>query len=288
MSAPMTTARRRRGHRGPRQVLARTLVYLLLGVLALTILYPLLWMFLSGMKTNTQIFSDPWAMPDGIRLDNFVTAWRQGIVKYLANSAMVTAATVVLALTLGCAASYALTKLRVPGATAITFAILAGLMISPTSALVPLFRLLQAIGLYDTTAGLVVLYVAYKLPFTIFLIRAYMTTLPRDIEDAARVDGANQLQVFLRIIVPLCKPVLVSAGLVLALYAWNEFPFALIFIQDPELKTLPVGLLSLKSAVQTDWAVLFAGLALAALPMMVAFLSGQRHFIRGLAEGAGK
>lgn len=280
---------RRTPRRGsPRIDPIRVLVHLLLIVLALTIIYPLLWMLWSGMKTNTQIFANPWSLPDGFRLDSFVAAWNQGIVRYFANSAIVTVCSVGVTLLLGTAASYALTKLRMPGATLLTFSILAGLMISPTSALVPLFQLLQALTLDNTLAGVVILYIAYKLPFTVFLIRAYMLTLPHDLEEAARVDGANQLQTFARIILPLCRPVLVSASLVLALYAWNEFPFALVFLQDAEFKTLPVGLLSLKSAVQTDWSVLFAGLSLAALPMIVAFLVGQRHFIRGLAEGSGK
>lgn len=131
-------------------------------------------------------------------------------------------------------------------------------------------------------------YTAYRLPFTIFLIRAYMITLPDEVIEASMIDGASLLQTLWRIIVPLCRPVLVSAGLVYVLFAWNEFPFALILLNDPDLKTLPVGLLDFKSALQTDWSVLFAGLTLAALPMIILFISAQRTFVRGLADGMGK
>lgn len=131
-------------------------------------------------------------------------------------------------------------------------------------------------------------YTAYRLPFTIFLFRAYMITLPDEVIEASMIDGASLLQTFWRIIVPLCRPVLVSAGLVYVLFAWNEFPFALILLNDPDLKTLPVGLLDFKSALQTDWSVLFAGLTLAALPMIILFISAQRTFVRGLADGMGK
>lgn len=262
--------------------------YLFLIALAISIIYPLVWMFMSGFKTNSEIFAAPWGFPENPTFKSYAQAWNQGIVSYLKNSAVVTISVIVLTLFLASATSYALTKLKLPFLKTLTFGILGGLMISPTSALVPLFRMLQAIHLYDTLAGLIILYVAYKLPFAIFLIRAYMLTLSDELTDAATIDGANQFQIFWHIILPLCKPVLVSAGLVIALYAWNEFPFAMVFINSPDLKTLPVGLLSMKSAVQTDYSVLFAGLALAALPIMIAYIIGQKQFIRGLAEGSGK
>jgi raffinose/stachyose/melibiose transport system permease protein len=264
------------------------LVYGLLAILAISIIYPLFWMFLSGFKTNSEIFADPWGFPSNPTFESYLNAWNQGIVSYLKNSVLVTATVVVITLFVASATSYALTKLRLPFAKTLTFGILGGLMVSPTSALVPLFRILQALNLYDTLYGLMILYIAYKLPFAVFLIRAYMLTLSDELTDAAVIDGANRFQIFWHIILPLCKPVLVSAGLVIALYAWNEFPFAMVFINSPDLKTLPVGLLSMKSAVQTDYSVLFAGLALAALPIMIAYVIGQKQFIRGLAEGSGK
>lgn len=269
-------------------VAARFFVRLILVLMGLGVIYPLFWMFSSAFKTSSEIFSSPWALPHTISLENYVKAWDQGVVAYLMNSVIITSLSLVLTLLLGAAAAFALTKLNLPFSKMVTFLILGALMVSPTMILVPLFQLLQAVGLYNTHAGLVIVYVAYRLPFTIFLIRAYMVTLPDDVTEAARIDGANSLQIFLQVILPLCKPVLVSAGLVYVLFAWNEFPFALVFLNDPELKTLPVGLLDFKSTLQTDWPVLFAGLGIATLPMIIAFALGQRHFIRGLAEGMGK
>ncbi|SKB71704.1 carbohydrate ABC transporter membrane protein 2, CUT1 family (TC 3.A.1.1.-) [Arthrobacter sp. 31Cvi3.1E] len=271
---------------GPRVVTAA--VYAVLILLAIAVLYPLLWMFTSAMKTSAEIFSNPWALPTSLDFTSFGTAWQQGVVKFVLNSVLVTVVSLVLTLGISSAAAYGLTKLRMPFAKTATFLLLGALMVSPTTALVPLFQLLQLTGLYDTHLGLIILYVAYRLPFTIFLIRAYMITLPADLEDATVIDGASRFQAFRLVILPLTKPALISAGLVNVLHTWNEFPFALIFLNNPALKTLPVGLLDLKSAVQTDWPVLFAGLSLAALPMIIAFVLGQRHFIRGLADGIGK
>jgi raffinose/stachyose/melibiose transport system permease protein len=291
---PTTPTTRARGAAQPKRrpdylgIVARYLVRILLVVMSIGVLYPLFWMFSSAFKTSAEIFADPWALPNAFSFENYVKAWNQGVVSYFANSLFITVISLAATLLLGAAAAYALTKLNLPFSKTVTFLILGGLMVSPTMILVPLFQLLQTVGLYNTHAGLIIVYVAYRLPFTIFLIRAYMLTLSDEVVEAARIDGANSVQIFLRVILPLCKPVLASAGLVYVLFAWNEFPFALVFLNDTELKTLPVGLLDFKSTLQTDWSVLFAGLAIASLPMIVAFAIGQRYFIRGLSEGMGK
>jgi raffinose/stachyose/melibiose transport system permease protein len=289
--APTTAAKeaaRPAKRRSTGSILARAGVCALLVLMAIGVLYPLFWMFASAFKSSVEIFGSPWALPTSLSLDNYLKAWDQGVIDYFTNSVIVTVVSLFLTVFLGAAAAYALTKLDLPFSRTVTFLILGGLMVSPTMILVPLFQLLQAIGLYNTHAGLIIIYVAYRLPFTIFLIRAYMVTISNDVTEAARIDGANTFQIFVQVILPLCKPVLASAGLVYVLFAWNEFPFALVFLNDSDLKTLPVGLLDFKSALQTDWPVLFAGLAIATIPMIIAFALGQRHFIRGLAEGMGK
>ncbi|WP_304502193.1 carbohydrate ABC transporter permease [Brachybacterium sp. FME24] len=285
------TARARRGAGRPSTLSARVVriaVWALLALMAIGVLYPLFWMVSSSFKTSTEIFASPWALPSSLSPESFVTAWERGVFQYFVNSVLITIGSLVLVLALGTAAAFALTKLNLPFATPITLLILGGLMISPTMILVPVFQLMIALHLHDTLLGMVLVYTAYRLPFTIFLIRAYMITLPDEVIEASMIDGASLLQTFWRIVIPLCRPVLVSAGLVYVLFAWNEFPFALVLLNDPSLKTLPVGLLDFKSALQTDWSVLFAGLTLAALPMIVLFVAAQRTFVRGLADGMGK
>jgi raffinose/stachyose/melibiose transport system permease protein len=268
--------------------IARVVAYVVLIVLAVAILYPMLWAILNGFKSNLELFGDPWGLPSTWRWDNFQKAWDLGVVRYLMNSVIVTGASVVTVILFSSMAAYALTRHRIPFAGAITVILLGGMMLAPAVALIPLFRLLQAIGIFNTYWALIVLYTAFRIPFTVFLIRAYMLTLSREMEDAAIVDGASTWQIFWQVIMPLSRPIIVSAALLQALFAWNEFAFALVFINDTDLKTLPVGLLQMQGRVLSDWPVLFAALVIASIPMIVLFLLGQRQFIRGLSEGFGK
>ena len=269
-------------------VIGRTVAYILLIVLAVAIIYPMAWAVLNGFKSNLELFGDPWGLPTTWRWENFVKAWNLGVVRYLANSVIVTGASVVTTVLFSAMAAYALTRHRIPFAGPITVLLLGGMMLAPTVALIPLFRLLQALGIFNTYWGLIILYTAFRIPFTVFLIRAYMITLSREMEDAAIVDGASRWQIFWLVVMPLSRPIIVSAALLQALFAWNEFVFALVFINDTDLKTLPVGLLAMQGRVLSDWPVLFAALTIASIPMILLFLAGQRQFIRGLSEGFGK
>jgi raffinose/stachyose/melibiose transport system permease protein len=268
--------------------ITRLVAYLILVVLAVAIIYPLIWMALNGFKTNAELFGDPWGLPSTWRWENFAKAWNLGVVRYLANSVIVAGASVVTTVLFSAMAAYALTRHRIPFAGPITVLLLGGMMLAPTVALLPLFRLLQALRIFDTYWALIVLYTAFRIPFTVFLIRAYMITLSREMEDAAIVDGASRWQIFWLVVMPLSRPIVVSAALLQALFAWNEFVFALVFINNGDLKTLPVGLLAMQGRVLSDWPVLFAALTMASIPMILLFLAGQRQFIRGLAEGFGK
>jgi raffinose/stachyose/melibiose transport system permease protein len=270
------------------RAVGRLFVWGLLAGLVVAILYPLLWMVLSGFKTNQEIFGDPFGLPGALRWENYQVAWEQGVLKYFGNSVIVTAASVVTTTMISAWAAYGLTRLDLPLSQPLLLIVLGGLMLAPTVALVPLFRLLQTLELFNTYWALVILYTAFRVPFTTFLIRAYMIDLPLELDEAAKIDGASNRQIFWRIILPMCRPILVSAALLQALFAWNEFVFALAFISDDALKTLPVGLMSMQSRLTTDWPVVFAALSLAAAPMILLFLVGQRQFLRGLTEGVGK
>lgn len=263
-------------------------VALLLVVLAIAVLYPLLWMVLSSFKDNREVFDHPWGLPGQLRWENFAKASSAGVVRYFANSIIVTAASIVTTVLISAWAAFSLTRLKIRFGGFALGVVLGGLMIAPTVALIPLFGLLQSLHIYDTYWALIVLYTAFRIPFTTFLIRAYMIDLPREVDEAAILDGCSKSQAFWQVILPMCRPILVSSALLHALFAWNEFAFALVFLNNPNLKTLPVGLMDMQSRLLTDWPVQFAGLTMAALPMVVLFLIGQRQFLRGLTEGMGK
>jgi raffinose/stachyose/melibiose transport system permease protein len=247
-----------------------------------------MWMALSGFKSNQEIFSNPWAFPTHWSFSNYYAAWNHGLFRNLVNSVIVAVGSVVLVTLLASWAAYGLTRVQMPFSTPITMMILGGIMVAPTAALIPLFKLLQTLHLYDTYWALIVLYAAFRMPFTTFLIRSYMVGLPAEVNQAATIDGANSWQIFWRVVLPMSRPILVSAALLQGLFSWNEFVFALVFIDNAHLKTLPVGLMDFQSTLLTNWPVLFAGLTIAALPMILIFLIGQRQFVRGLTEGFGK
>jgi raffinose/stachyose/melibiose transport system permease protein len=266
----------------------RLVIWVGLGVLVLAVLYPLLWMVFSSFKDNQEVFASPWGLPGELRWHNFALAGNAGVVRYFVNSVIVTSASILTTVLVSAWAAYGLVRLRVPFEGAFLGILLGGLMLAPTVALIPLFGLLQRLHIYDSYWALIVLYTAFRIPFTTFLIRAYMIDIPSEVDEAAKLDGCSPTQAFWQVILPMCRPILVSAALLQALFAWNEFVFALVFISSGDLKTLPVGLMDMQSRLLTDWPVQFAGLTMAALPMIVLFLIGQRQFLRGLTDGMGK
>ena len=274
--------------RNPSQLLLRVIVWVGVAALAVVVIYPLLWMVFSSFKDNREVFDNPWGLPSHLRWGNFADAGRAGVVRYFTNSVIVTVGSIIATCLISAWAAYGLVRVKVPLAGPILLLLLGGLMLAPTVALVPLFGLLQQLHLYDTYWALIVLYTAFRIPFTTFLIRAYMVDLPLDVDEAAIIDGASRGQIFWQVILPMCRPIMVSAALLQALFAWNEFVFALVFISSGDHKTLPVGLVDMQSRLLTNWPVQFAGLTMAALPMIVLFLIGQRQFLRGLTDGMGK
>ncbi|GGP03163.1 carbohydrate ABC transporter permease [Nonomuraea glycinis] len=269
-------------------VIARVFMWAFLLGLVVVVVYPLLWMVLNGFKTNAELFSDPFALPVDWSFDNYRKAWNRGVGDYLTTSVLVTATSTVATVFVSAWAAYGLTRVDIPLNKAITALILGGLMLAPTVALVPLVKMFQAMGLYNSFWALLILYTAFRIPFTTFLIRAYMIDLPREVDEAAEVDGAGRWTAFWRIILPMCKPIITSTVLLQILFTWNEYLFAMVFTSGSGVQTLPVGLTSLMSKHGTEFPVVFAGMVIAAVPVVLLFVFGQRYIVKGLADGIGK
>ncbi|MER8902400.1 carbohydrate ABC transporter permease [Mesorhizobium sp. M0772] len=269
-------------------VIARTLLYSFLVCLGVVVIYPLIWMALSGFKDNAQIFGDPFALPTHWSWNNYMQAWNQGVRGYVTVSVLVTVASAICTVLISAWTAFGLTRTRMPAKPLVIAIVLGGLMLSPTVAIIPLVKMLQALGLYNTYWALIILYTAFRVPFTTFLIRAYMLDLPEDIDEAATMDGASEGQIFWRITLPLCRPIIISCVILHVLFAWNEYLFAMIFTSGSDVQTLPVGLTSIMATHGTNYAVVFAAMTISALPIVIVFFAAQRYFIRGLAEGIGK
>ncbi|WP_431993793.1 carbohydrate ABC transporter permease [Streptomyces albogriseolus] len=268
--------------------IARLFMWAFLLSLAVVVLYPLLWMVLNGFKTNADLFGNPFALPTDLSFGNYRDAWNRGVSDYLAASVLVTVTSTVATVFISAWAAYGLTRVDIPFNKVLTAVILGGLMLTPTVALVPLVRMFQSMGLYNSFWALLILYTAFRVPFTTFLIRAYMIDLPREVDEAAQIDGAGRWTAFWRIILPMCKPIITSTVLLHVLFAWNEYLFAMVFTNGSDVQTLPVGLTSLMSKHGTDFPVVFAGMVIAAVPVVLLFLFGQRYIVKGLADGIGK
>ncbi|ESY56226.1 MULTISPECIES: carbohydrate ABC transporter permease [unclassified Mesorhizobium] len=286
MSAMVAAGRSR--HVNVWSVIARTLLYSFLVCLGVVVIYPLIWMALSGFKDNAQIFGDPFALPTHWSWNNYVQAWNQGVRGYVTVSVLVTVASAICTVLISAWTAFGLTRTKMPAKPLVIAIVLGGLMLSPTVAIIPLVKMLQALGLYNTYWALIILYTAFRVPFTTFLIRAYMLDLPEDTDEAATMDGASEGQIFWRITLPLCRPIIISCVILHVLFAWNEYLFAMIFTSGSDVQTLPVGLTSIMATHGTNYAVVFAAMTISALPIVIVFFGAQRYFIRGLAEGIGK
>jgi raffinose/stachyose/melibiose transport system permease protein len=263
------------------------LIQIFLASAAIIMLYPIFMMVLSGFKTTPEIFMSPFSMPKKFNIENFQVIWEKtNVPRYFLNSIIVTVSSIALLLITGTMAAYAISRYKFRGALMVSLFFLSGLMLPLRLAIIPLFIQLKYLGLIDSLLGLIFIYTAMSLPATVFILTGFLRSLPKELEDSARMDGASELRIMLDIMVPLVSPALVIAGIYSAVPIWNDFFFPLIFIQSPEWKTLAQGLTTFFGEYSINYGVLYAGLSLASLPMIFIFIVQSRRFIAGMTAGA--
>jgi len=256
---------------------------------AFIMIYPLFVMAISSFKTNAEIFTSPFALPQSFSLANAEKVWTDtNFVRYLANSIGVTAASIILIVVFSTMAAYAIARYEFRGSTLILMFFLSGMTVPLKLAIIPLFIELDRLHLLNTYAGLVLVYVAMGLPSAVFIMTGFLRSLPRELEEAPRVDGASEWRVMMQIMLPLARPAMVIVAIQNAVPIWNDFFFPLILITSDDLKTLPQGLTVFMGEFTTNWGVLFTGLSLAALPITLVYIALSRHFIAGITQGAVK
>jgi len=263
------------------------LIQIFLATATIVMLYPIFMMVLSGFKTTPEIFMSPFSMPKKFNIENFQVIWEKtNVPRYFLNSIIVTVSSIALLLITGTMAAYAISRYKFRGALMVSLFFLSGLMLPLRLAIIPLFIQLKYLGLIDSLLGLIFIYTAMSLPATVFILTGFLRSLPKELEDSARMDGASELRIMLDIMVPLISPALVIAGIYSAVPIWNDFFFPLIFIQSPEWKTLAQGLTTFFGEYSINYGVLYAGLSLASLPMIFIFIVQSRRFIAGMTAGA--
>jgi len=286
--ATARVAANERGYRWRRRA-ARVGIYLFLIVLAAVFLYPVVLMVFSSFKSTPELFRNPFGLPETWSLDTFVEVWRRASFgTYLRNSLLVTGASAALLLLCAAPAAYALARYRFRLQTFLFLFFLAGIMIPIRLGILPLYILMRNLNLLDTPFSLIFTYSASGMPMAVFLLSIFFRNLPRELEDAGRIDGASETQIFWRIMLPLVRPGLATVVIVNVVPWWNDFFFPLLFIQSDTWKTIPLGMQIFFGQHMTNWSLVFSGMVLASLPLLIIYLVMSRQFIAGLTAGAVK
>ncbi|MFB6987259.1 carbohydrate ABC transporter permease [Streptomyces sp. NPDC056304] len=258
---------------------------------AILVVMPLLWAVMSSFKSDDSILSTPLALPDKLHFDNWSRAWSQAHMSdYFFNTVVVVGCSLVGTLLLGSMAAYVLARFDFPGNRFIYYLFIGGMSFPIILALVPLFFVMNNMALLNTRHGLIMVYIAYSLPFTVFFLTSFFRTLPTSVAEAAMLDGASHTRTFFQVMLPMAKPGLISVGIFNFLGQWNQYMLPTVLNTDPDHRVLSQGLVELANSqgYKGDWSGLFAGLVMAMLPVLAAYIVFQRQVVAGLTAGAVK
>jgi raffinose/stachyose/melibiose transport system permease protein len=273
----------------PRLKLADFPGYLLLAFWTLMVLIPLWVMIVNSFKPSLDIFRDPFGLPLKVSTEGYAAlAVGGGFVTYFLNSLIITTVSILTVLALGSAAAYGLANWNSRTSRYLLLVFLAGLMIPIRIASINLLGLVKDLGLMDTLAGLFPIYVAMGLPMGVFVLTEFIKGVPKEILNAARIDGAGSLRIFVQIIVPLTRPALATVAIFNLVNLWNDLWFPLIIIRSDGQRTLMLGVTRLFGQYQTDWNKVLAVLTSASIPIILLYLLLSKQFIKGLTAGAVK
>ncbi|WP_141500316.1 carbohydrate ABC transporter permease [Paenibacillus luteus] len=270
-------------------------MHLFLMGYVVVLLFPLLWLFMSSFKTNREITVNTWALPTSFNFDNYIAAWETAnIGKYAWNSTFVTVVACVLTLLFAAMTSFAIARMKYKKTNkAIYQFILLGLIVPPGALFIPLYRLVQGIKLfgqplYDTHWSLILVYCTYALPITVFIIYAFMLSIPNELEEAGIVDGLGATGLFFKVIIPISLPALVTVFILNFISNWNEYILSQLFITSESLKTLPTGMATFNDGYRTNFASLSAAVIISIIPVLAVYVFLQRQIIEGMTAGSVK
>ncbi len=276
------------GSGGRRRVTPGVLaVYVFLAVHLTIVIFPFVWLVYSSLKTNPEFLASVWALPKAPVWQNYVDAIASGnLLVYTRNSVIVTLATVVLTVAVSTMAGYAMSFFRRPWTPWVEVGLIVCMAIPVYAVIVPLVATLREAGMGNTFVGVILPTVAFNLPVTTILMRAFFDGIPRDLAEAAYVDGASEIAVFGRIMVPLAVPAMATGAIVNVIWVWNDFLLPLVLLDTPDLKTLPIGLTDFVGDRVTDYPVLMAAIFFASLGSLLIYILFQRKVVGGLTGGA--
>jgi multiple sugar transport system permease protein len=268
----------------------RSLGFFLLVLVTLIWLLPVFTALLTSVRTNDDILTNGFiAIPKEWTLGNFRTAWeRGGLHRYLPNSFIITIPALIGTLFLSSLSAYALARFQFTGNRLFFFMYVGGTMLPFQVLMLPVFRLTDALGLYDTQLGIIIFHTAFQLGFCTFLLRNYMRTVPGEILEAARIDGCKEFRIWWQIMVPLTLPAIAALATLEFTWIFNDYLWAIVLLRTDSLKPVTAGLATLQGQWIMDWTVIVSGALIATLPTVIVFIFLQRYFIKGLTLGATK
>lgn len=273
-----------------RKAVGATGRYLVLGIASLVAIFPVFWMFSTALRPSNELFSSPpQLLPTTYTLDAFVEVWVDTpMARYVLNSLLVVSVSTLVGVVFSSLAAYGLSRFNFRGKGSFLTFLLITQMFPAIMLLIPYFQIIGAIGLYNTSAALIVTYISFTVPFCSWMLYGYMKSIPRDLDEAAMIDGCTPFGAFRRVVLPLARPGVIATAIFSFITGWNEYLYALALINTESLKTLPVGIGILAGNDALDWNALMAASAIAVIPMLIIFIFFQRHLVGGLGAGAVK
>ena len=272
-----------------RKTAIRILLYFFLIGFAFLTLYPLFWLLISSFKSNQEILLNSLALPTTLRFDNYTEAWSLAKMGLFArNSVIYSASATVFTVLLSVSAGYGLGKFKYKVSGLIYSILLLGLVIPIHATLIPLFLLLKTIRLLNTMVAVILPYIAFAMPLGTFLAATYIRDIPDELEESAVIDGCGYLKIYWNIILPIARPVMMTITIITFLNNWNEFIFVFLFTSSVALRSLSVGLLMFAGPYTTNYAMQFAAMVIASLPMVLMYLVFRKPMVKGMVAGAVK
>jgi N-acetylglucosamine transport system permease protein len=262
--------------------------HVLLSIWSIIVIVPFLWVVLSSFKTTKEILASPFSLPAHWRFDNYLHAWTDaGIRQFFLNTVIVVGVALVLVMMLGSMCAYVLARFKFPGARAIYYLMLAGLTFPVFLAIVPLFFILKNTHLINTLPGLIMVYVAFALPFTVFFLYSFFKALPDDVYEAALIDGAGEWKAFFRIMLPMARPGMAAVAIFNFLGLWNQFLLPVALNTDPSRYVLTQGMASFASQAgyAVDFGALFAAVVITVVPVLIVYVIFQRRLEGSVSRG---
>ncbi len=270
-----------------KKVAINTLIHIFLISVSITCLYPLLWMIASSLKTQDMIFRDISLIPHQFRIENYVLAWKEGgFGRNFFNSILYTVSVVFGIVIVSSMAAYAFSRLKFIGSKFLFIMFMAAMMIPIPGSFVALYVLLNKLHLRNTTIGYILCMINVGLSTSIFLLKTFFDKMPKELEDAARIDGCSKIGIWWHVALPLAKPVLAVVIVFNALAVWNEYILALIIFDNRQFMPLQVALQTFQGEFVTNYPLLMAGLTITALPIIIIYLLMQKYIVKGVTQGA--